>query len=400
MPSLREGDFPVKTSVEAVQHFTQAPPRYSEASLVKRLEELGIGRPSTYASILQTLKDREYVRSDKGRFVPEESGRLVTAFLERFFDRYVSYDYTAELEEELDDVSGGRLDWQKLLESFWRTFARRRPKSWIKSRAKSLRLSTSSSPRGFILLGTTVEIRGDARNAGMASSGFVRADLEPLSLAPTTPSAVTLRNSAQGGEQVQSDGPTELGNGISLKSGRFGPYVERGEGKEAERASVQKDVPLDSLTTDVAQRLAFASTRHWFASRNRQTDHGLDWRYGPYLAHDGKYAKLGSTAEVFETGMNAAVAKLADAASGSDRRQGASREPIAVLGANPKSGGEVRIMAGRYGPYATDGTTNATLPKGTDPKDVGLDDAIRLIDERASKGPPKKGGRAKRKKSK
>jgi DNA topoisomerase-1 len=122
MPSLREGDMPAKTEVEATQHFTQPPPRYSEASLVKRLEELGIGRPSTYAATLQTLKDREYVRVDKGRFVPEESGRLVTAFLERFFERYVSYDYTAELEEELDDVSGGRLNWQKLLDDFWRDF--------------------------------------------------------------------------------------------------------------------------------------------------------------------------------------------------------------------------------------------------------------------------------------
>ena len=126
MPALREGDAPAKTGVEATQHFTQPPPRYSEASLVKRMEELGIGRPSTYASILQTLKDREYVRVDKSRFIPEESGRLVTAFLERFFERYVNYDYTAELEEELDDVSGGRLNWQKLLEEFWHDF---RPKA-------------------------------------------------------------------------------------------------------------------------------------------------------------------------------------------------------------------------------------------------------------------------------
>ena len=122
MPALREGDAPAKTGVESTQHFTQPPPRYSEASLVKRLEELGIGRPSTYAATLQTLKDREYVRVDKARFVPEESGRLVTAFLERFFERYVNYDYTAELEEGLDDVSGGRAGWQDLLAAFWRDF--------------------------------------------------------------------------------------------------------------------------------------------------------------------------------------------------------------------------------------------------------------------------------------
>ena len=126
LPPLAEGDVLKLQKLDTDQHFTQPPPRYSEASLVKRLEELGIGRPSTYASILQTLKDREYVRVEKARFIPEESGRLVTAFLERFFERYVSYDYTAELEEELDDVSGGRLNWQKLLDEFWRDF---RPKA-------------------------------------------------------------------------------------------------------------------------------------------------------------------------------------------------------------------------------------------------------------------------------
>ncbi len=122
MPALRNGDAPAKTGVEAVQHFTQPPPRYSEASLVKRMEELGIGRPSTYAATLQTLKDRDYVQVDKNRFIPEESGRLVIAFLERFFERYVNYDYTALLEEELDDVSGGRLGWQAMLEEFWKDF--------------------------------------------------------------------------------------------------------------------------------------------------------------------------------------------------------------------------------------------------------------------------------------
>ncbi len=400
MPSLREGDFPVKTSVEAVQHFTQAPPRYSEASLVKRLEELGIGRPSTYASILQTLKDREYVRSDKGRFVPEESGRLVTAFLERFFDRYVSYDYTAELEEELDDVSGGRLDWQKLLESFWRDF---RPKASEVMDQKPSEITQALDQFLAPWLYPPRDDGGDPRlcpQCGNGQLGLRSGRFGAFVACSNYPECRYTQKFGQGGEQVQSDGPTELGNGISLKSGRFGPYVERGEGKEAERASVPKDVPLDSLTTDVAQRLLSLPRDIGLHPETGKPITASIGRYGPYLAHDGKYAKLGSTAEVFETGMNAAVAKLADAASGSDRRQGASREPIAVLGAHPKSGGEVRIMAGRYGPYATDGTTNATLPKGTDPKDVGLDDAIRLIDERASKGPPKKGGRAKRKKSK
>jgi DNA topoisomerase-1 len=202
----------------------------------------------------------------------------------------------------------------------------------------------------------------------------------------------------QGGDQAQSEGPTELGDGIMLKSGRFGPYVERGD----KRASIPKDVPLEDVTAEVAERLLSLPREIGAHPETGKPITASIGRYGPYLAHDGKYAKLGSTAEVFETGMNAAVAKLADAASGGGRRQAASREPVAVLGKHPTSGGEIKVMAGRYGPYVTDGTTNATLPKGSDPKSITLDEAVRLIDERAAKGPPAKKGRRKpaRKKAK
>jgi DNA topoisomerase-1 len=201
----------------------------------------------------------------------------------------------------------------------------------------------------------------------------------------------------QGGDQAQSDGPTELGDGILLKSGRFGPYVERGE----KRASIPKDIPLDDVTTEVAERLLTLPREIGAHPETGKPITASIGRYGPYLAHDGKYAKLSSTAEVFETGMNAAVAKLADAASGGGRRQGAAREPIAELGKHPASGGEIKVMAGRYGPYVTDGSTNATLPKGADPAAVTLEEAVRLIDERAAKGPPaKKGRRPARRKAK
>jgi DNA topoisomerase-1 len=388
MPVLREGDAPLKTRVEATQHFTQPPPRYSEASLVKRLEELGIGRPSTYASILQTLKDREYVRVEKGRFLPEESGRLVTAFLERFFDRYVSYDYTAELEEELDDVSGGRLDWQKLLDDFWRDF---KPKAGEVMDQKPSEITQAvdeflapwlyppradgSDPRVCPQCGTgRLSLRGGKFGAFVACSNY--------------PDCKYTQKFGQGGEQAQSDGPTDLGDGIMLKSGRFGPYVERGE----KRASIPKDVPLEDVTAELAERLLSLPREIGPHPETGKPITASIGRYGPYLAHDGKYAKLGSTAEVFETGMNAAVAKLADAASGAGKR-GGSREPIAVLGAHPVSGQEIKALAGRYGPYVSDGSTHATLPKGADPKTVTLDEAVRLIDERAAKGPAKKGGR-------
>jgi DNA topoisomerase-1 len=387
MPALRNGDAPLKTGVEATQHFTQPPPRYSEASLVKRLEELGIGRPSTYASTLQTLKDREYVRVDKGRFIPEESGRLVTAFLERFFERYVSYDYTAELEEELDDVSGGRLDWQKLLDAFWHDF---KPKAGEVMDQKPSEITQAldeflapwlyppradgSDPRVCPQCGNgRLSLRGGKFGAFVACSNY--------------PDCKYTQKFGQGGDQAQSEGPQELGNDILLKTGRFGPYVERGD----KRASIPKDVPVDDVTTEVAERLLSLPREIGPHPETGKPITASIGRYGPYLAHDGKYAKLGSTAEVFETGMNAAVAKLADAASGGGRqRGGASREPVAVLGKHPANGGEIKVMAGRYGPYVTDGTTNATLPKGTEPKDVTLDEAVRLIDERAAKGPAKK----------
>ncbi|HKC04228.1 MAG TPA: type I DNA topoisomerase [Sphingomicrobium sp.] len=398
MPPLREGDAPAKTAVESTQHFTQPPPRYSEASLVKRLEELGIGRPSTYAATLQTLKDREYVRVEKNRFIPEESGRLVTAFLERFFEKYVSYDYTAELEEELDDVSGGRLNWQKLLDDFWRDF---RPKAGEVMEQKPSEITAAldeflapwlyppredgSDPRVCPQCGNgRLSLRGGKFGAFVACSNY--------------PDCKYTQKFGQGGDQAQSDGPTEVGDGILLKTGRFGPYLERGD----KRASIPKDVPLEDVTPEVAERLLSLPREIGAHPETCKPITASIGRYGPYLAHDGKYAKLGSTAEVFETGMNAAVAKLADAASGAGRKGGAGREPIALLGAHPGSGKDVKVMEGKYGPYASDGTTHATLPKGADPKAVTLEEAVRLIDERAAKGPAKKKGGRKpaRKKSK
>ena len=389
MPALRTGDAPLKRGVEAVQSFTQPPPRYSEASLVKRLEELGIGRPSTYAATLQTLKDRDYVRVEKNRFMPEESGRLVTAFLERFFEKYVNYDYTAELEDELDDVSGGRLGWQKLLEDFWRDF---RPKAGEVMEQKPSEVTAAldeflepylfppkedgTDPRLCPLCGSgRLSLRGGKFGAFVACSNY--------------PECKYTRQFGQGGDQAETQGPKDLGNGIELKTGRFGPYLE----KDGKRASIPKDVPQDDLTQEMAEQLLSLPREIGAHPETGNPIIASIGRYGPYLMHDGKYARLGSTAEVFETGMNAAVAKLADAASGADRKRG-GREPLAVLGAHPESGKEVKVMEGRYGPYVTDGTTHATLPKSADPAAVTLDEAVALIDAKAAKGPvKKKGGR-------
>jgi DNA topoisomerase-1 len=395
MPALRSGDAPVKTGVEATQHFTQPPPRYSEASLVKRLEELGIGRPSTYASILQTLKDREYVRVEKARFIPEESGRLVTAFLERFFEKYVSYDYTAELEEELDDVSGGRLNWQKLLQEFWRDF---QPKAGEVMEQKPSEVTAAldeflapwlyppkedgSDPRVCPACGNgRLSLRGGKFGAFVACSNY--------------PECRYTQKFGQGGaEGAASEGPQDLGNGIELKSGRFGPYLER----DGKRASIPKDVPIADVDAEMAERLLSLPREIGAHPETGKPIKASIGRYGPYLEHDGKYARLNSTAEVFETGMNAAVSKLADAASGAGRKQGASRELIAVLGAHPSSGKEIKVMEGRYGPYVSDGATHATLPKSADPKSVTLDQAVEWIDAKAAKGPSAKKKKPARKK--
>ena len=400
LPRMSEGATPARKAVNAEQHFTQPPPRFSEASLVKRLEELGIGRPSTYASIIQVLKDRAYVRVEKNRFFAEESGRLLTAFLERFFEKYVSYDFTAELEEELDDVSGGRAEWQAVLEDFWKDFKPRtadvmeqKPSDITAALDQFLEpylfpeKADGSDPRLCPNCGNgRLALRGGRFGAFVACSNY--------------PECKYTRRLAQpGGAEGDAGGNEVLGNDpdtglpVERKSGRFGPYIQLGEGKDAARASIPKDVELDLEWALKLLKLPRTIGDHPETGKPITASIG---RYGPYLAHDGKYARLQSTAEVFETGMNAAVVKLAEAAANGGRpARGASREPLKVLGAHPRTEAEIKLMEGRYGAYVTDGTTNATLPKSIDKDALTLEEAAQLIDARAAAGPAKGKGRKK-----
>jgi DNA topoisomerase I len=394
LPLMKSGDAPAKKDVSAEQHFTQPPPRYSEASLVKRLEELGIGRPSTYAATIQVLKDRAYVRTEKNRFFAEESGRLLTAFLERFFERYVAYDFTAGMEEELDDVSDGRGEWRALLAAFWRDF---KPKSDEVMERKPSEVTEvldeylseflfppkedGSDPRACPKCADgRLALRGGRYGAFVACSNY--------------PECKYTRKFAQpggNGEEAEDESlgkDPETGMDIMRRTGRFGPYIQLGEGKEAKRASIPKDI--EELNLEWALKLLSLPRSVGNHPETGSEIKASIGRYGPYLVHDGKYAKLRSTSEVFDTGMNSAVSMLAEAANRGGRGSRANAEPIKVLGAHPTSGGEMKVLAGRYGPYVTDGSTNATLPRDARPEDLTVEEAIALIDAKAAKGPAKK----------
>ncbi|WP_226700441.1 type I DNA topoisomerase [Qipengyuania gaetbuli] len=404
LPVVNKGDAPAKKAVEANQHFTQPPPRYSEASLVKKLEELGIGRPSTYASTIQTIRDRNYVRMEKNRFFAEESGRLLTAFLERFFPQYVAFDYTAGLEEELDTVSDGREDWKQLLEAFWRDFKPKTEEVMDKKPSEVTEVlddfladylfperADGKDPRHCPLCetegrdGGRLALRGGRYGAFVACANYPECKFTRQFAKPGS-------EGEDGGQDAVLGEDPETGLPVERKTGRFGPYVQLGEGKDAKRASIPKD--LDDFDLEWALKLLGLPR---IVGAHPETGMEIEaniGRYGPYLRHDGKYGKLTSTREVFEVGMNRAVAILSEAAN----RKGGARgkaEPIKTLGAHPTSGGEIKVMPGRYGPYVTDGTTNATIPKDVKPEDVTEEQAIALIDARAAKGPAKKKGRKK-----
>ncbi len=397
LPRMKSGDAPAKKGVRAGQHFTQPPPRYSEATLVKKMEELGIGRPSTYASILQTLKDRDYVSTDKNRFTPNESGRLVTAFLERFFERYVSYDYTAGLEESLDDVSGGRMAWQTVLDAFWRDF---KPKTAEVMEAKPSDVTAALDEYLSPFLFPPKEDGSDPRLCPSCGSGRLAlrgGRFGAFVACSNYPDCKYTRKFAQGGSAEAENGGADSvlgtdplsGLDVAKKSGRFGPYLQLGDGKDAKRSSIPKDA--GDLDLDLALKLLSLPRDVGLHPETGEKITASIGRYGPYLVHNGKYARLTSTAEVFETGMNAAVVKLAEALANGGRPARGAQAPLKVLGNHPRTEDEIKLMAGRYGPYVTDGTTNATVPKSVEPEALTLEEAAQLIDARAAAAPAKKG---------
>ena len=398
LPPLYEGEKARTRNVAADQHFTQPPPRFSEASLVKKLEELGIGRPSTYASTLQTLRDRGYVEMDRKRFVPNDKGRLLSAFLEKFFERYVEYDFTALLEKQLDEVSAGEANWRDVLRAFWGDFL---PKTEEIMQLKPSEVTAQLDLYLEPLLFPKKADGSDARVCPSCADGRLSLKGGRYGAFVGCSNYPECRYTRPFGAEEKAleaaaDGPTilgqdpESGRDVSVRTGRFGRYVQLGEEAKPPRASIPKDVDPDSLDLELALKL-LALPR--IVGNHPETGKPITaaiGRYGPYVLHDGTYANLKSTEDVLTIGMNQAVAVIADKLANPGRRGRSAPEPLKVLGAHPESGAEVKVMSGRYGPYVTDGSTNATIPKAIDPAAVTMDEAVSLITERIAKGGGKK----------
>jgi DNA topoisomerase-1 len=393
-------------AVLGLQHHTQPPPRYTEATLVKKMEELGIGRPSTYASVITTIQDREYVRKDKNRLFPEDKGRIVTIFLLNFFKRYVEYDFTAALEEQLDDVSAGEADYKELLGNFWRDF------SAAIAETSDLRITEVLDVLDDALAPQLYPPREDGTDpricpkcgAGQLhlktsrTGGFVGCGNYPEC-------NYTRPISGEGAEGYERILGEDDGDEIHLKSGRFGPYVQRGEAtpenKKPPRSSLPKQgkdflpgwgpneigleqaVTLLTLPREIGQHPDGGVI---------QSNLG---RFGPYIAHQRPdeekpvYVNLKETLDVFEIGMNRAVEMLAEKRANPGRGRRAAAKALKELGEHPESGGAVSIMDGRYGPYVKWEKVNATLPKDVEPKDVTMEMAVQLITEKAGKSKKK-----------
>ena len=378
-------------AVAARQHFTQPPPRYTEATLVKRMEELGIGRPSTYASIVTTIQDREYVRKDKNRLIPEDKGRLVTIFLTKYFPRYVSYDFTADLENELDEISAGDLVWREVLARFWKDFSR------ALEGTSELRITEVLDAIDDALAPHLYPPRadgGDPRECPLCGKGRLnlktaRSGGAFIGCSNYPECRYTRPISAPDGEEAVGDRILGHDNGepISLKTGRFGPYVQRGEASEDNPKPPRSSIPKgwNPATLDLDRAVQLLSLPRPIGNHPEDgelIEAGIG-RFGPYVKHGSKYANLPDVDEVFTIGMNRAVEVLA---AKQTRGRAAAAAPLRELGDHP-DGGAVQVMSGRYGPYVKWGKVNATLPRDVAPEDLTVEQALELIAAKAGKSP-------------
>ena len=398
LPDLKKGEAVDRTRIEPEQHFTQPPPRYGEASLVKRLEELGIGRPSTYASIISVLQDRNYVLLEKRRFVPEDRGRLVTAFLTSFFRRYVEYTFTADLEGKLDDISGGRVDWKAVLREFWSAFSK------AVEDTRELRIKDVLTALDDVLgphFFPEDAGGGDARACPGCDDGRLTLKLGKFGAFIGCTNYPDCRHTrplvvANGDEPSTAgggDGPRALGRDpesgleVSLRKGPYGFYVQLGEpeGKnKPKRASLPKD--MDPAAVDLDRALALLALPREVGLHPETGEPivaGIG-RYGPYLRHAGGYVSLKGDDDVLTIGLNRAVTIIAEAPK---------KAPAKTLGKHPADGKPITQRSGRFGPYVQHGTVRANLPKGVSVDTLDLDAAIEILAAKAARAGKKTGRR-------
>ncbi len=398
LPSMRNGEKLARGEVTPSQHFTQPPPRYTEASLVKKLEELGIGRPSTYAAILQVLQDRTYVRLDKRRFVPEDRGRLVTAFLASFFERYVEYNFTAELENQLDEVSGGRVDWKELLRNFWRDFSQ--AVDGTKDLTISQVLVALDEELGRHFFPTDGSGR-DARLCPVCGAGRLSLKLGKFGAFIGCSNYPNCRHTRPLGFEDDGEDASDTtlgsdpasGREVLLKKGPFGHYLQLGDADgdvKPKRVALPRGLKPADVDLDTALRLlALPRELGPHPETGAVITAGIG-RFGAYIKHGSTFKSLAADDDVLTIGLNRAVVLLAEPAEG--RRRQAPR-PLRELGPHPK-GGAVALYQGRYGPYVSHDGVFASLAKNSDPANLSLDEAVRLLAERSAKRKPKRRARA------
>jgi DNA topoisomerase I len=375
LPQLETGEVLDVSKIFGDQHFTEPPPRYSEASLVKVLEEYGIGRPSTYASIISTLQDREYVLLDKKRFTPTDVGRVVNKFLTQHFSRYVDYDFTANLENELDEIAEGGRDWIPVLNEFWQGFNQQvKDKANIDRADMTHELTGEDCPKcGKPLSKRLGKFGMFIGCTGYPACDYIRNTGEGLASSPGEPKVI--------GADAAS------GKDILLLNGPYGPYLqlgmpEEGDKKKPKRISIPKDIALADVNLEVAQKLIALPRdlgNHPETGKKIVANIG---RFGPYVNHDGKFKSIPRSDSVFEIDINRAIELLAQANSGP--------APLKELGEHPTAGGAVAVYSGRYGPYVQHGKIRATLSKNQEPESLTMEEAIELIAAKAAKEAPAK----------
>ncbi len=410
LPAMEVGE-PLRTKeVEAAQHFTQPPPRYSEASLVKRLEELGIGRPSTYASIISVLVDRNYVKLDKRRFTAEPLGRIVTAFLMSYFEKYVEYSFTSSLEENLDLIADGERDWKEELRLFWKDFHAKVEDS------KKLTISDVLTHVQELLEPYIFGV-GDAAAAAKVcptcktgtlhlKTGKFGSFLGCSNYPDCNFTRQLTGNAAENAEGAAGEGeefPRTLGTDpvsgqiVTIRKGPYGVYVQLGEEKKPKRSSLPKGTHHSSVDLEKALSLLALPREVGLHPETGLPIVANNGRFGPYLLHDGKYANLGPEDDILTIGMNRAVTVIAEALEKKKNGgRGGAPEPLKELGAHPETNEKVVILKGRYGPYIKYAGKNITLPKEMEPKEVTLEQVLPLLPAAGAKSGGKKKAAAKK----